>query len=41
MEKRIFARFYRNEAGREYVRDWLLELSKEDRKIDGFAACFD
>ena len=35
MEKRIFAKFYRSEAGREYVRDWLLELSKEDRKIVG------
>jgi phage-related protein len=35
MDKRIFARFYRSETGREYVRDWLLELSKEDRKIIG------
>ena len=35
MEKRIFAKFYQNETGKEYVRDWLLELSKEDRKIIG------
>ncbi len=35
MEKRIFAQFYQNETGKEYVRDWLLELSKEDRKIIG------
>ena len=35
MEKRIFAHFYRSETGKESVRDWLLELSKEDRKIVG------
>ncbi len=29
--KRISARFYKNKAGNEPVRDWLLGLNKEDR----------
>ncbi|TAD89458.1 MAG: type II toxin-antitoxin system RelE/ParE family toxin [Alphaproteobacteria bacterium] len=33
--KRIGARFYQTEAGREAVRDWLLGLSDQDRKIVG------
>lgn len=33
--KRITARFYRSEAGVQHVRDWLLELPVEDRKIVG------
>ncbi len=33
--KRISAFFYRTEAGREPVRDWLKELSKEDRRLIG------
>ena len=35
MEKRIFAEFYQTEAGREPARDWLLDLSKGDRKTIG------
>ncbi len=31
--KRIVARFYRTEAGNEPVKDWLLNLSKDDRII--------
>ena len=27
--------FFRSESGREPVRDWLLELDKEDRKTIG------
>lgn len=33
--KRLPARFYRLEAGREPVREWLKGLDKEDRKIVG------
>ncbi|WP_095081596.1 type II toxin-antitoxin system RelE/ParE family toxin [Mesorhizobium sophorae] len=33
--KRIDAKFYATEAGKEPVRDWLLELGKDDRKIVG------
>ena len=33
--KRIVVRFYRTDSGREPVREWLLELSPEDRKIIG------
>lgn len=33
--KRLPARFYRLESGREPVRDWLKELDPEDRKIIG------
>lgn len=33
--KRIHARFYATEAGKEPVRDWLLGLEKDDRKIVG------
>lgn len=29
------ARFFRNEAGREYVREWLFDLSSDDRKSIG------
>lgn len=34
-EKRLPARFFALESGREPVRDWLLELSDEDRKAIG------
>jgi hypothetical protein len=34
-DKRIPARFYSTEAGNEPVRDWLLGLSREERKIIG------
>ncbi len=33
--KKIFARFYRFDNGKEPVRDWLLELDREDRRIVG------
>lgn len=33
--KRIVARFYRSSAGSEPVRNWLLSLSSDDRKIVG------
>jgi phage-related protein len=33
--KRLPARFYRSSTGKEPVRDWLLELSQEDRKTIG------
>lgn len=33
--KRITARFYRTAAGTQPVRDWLLDLSDEDRRIVG------
>lgn len=33
--KRLPARFFANENGNEPVRDWLLSLSDEDRKIIG------
>ena len=33
--KRIVVRFYRTDSGREPVREWLLELPPEDRKIIG------
>lgn len=33
--KIITVKFFRNESGKEPVREWLLELSKEDKKIIG------
>ena len=33
--KRLPARFYRNPSGREPVREWLRELTGDDRKIIG------
>jgi phage-related protein len=33
--KKIAARFYRSAMGRNPVRDWLLELDKEDRRVIG------
>lgn len=33
--KRIVARFFRQDSGREPVRDWLLDLEPADRKIIG------
>ena len=33
--KRIIARFYCNASGNEPVRDWLKNLSKEDKQIIG------
>jgi phage-related protein len=35
LSKRISAIFYRTEAGNEPVREWLKELSREDRKRIG------
>jgi phage-related protein len=35
VSKRIEVRFYRQESGREPVRDWLLDLDREDRRIIG------
>ena len=35
MEKIIAVRFFKSENGNEPVRDWLLTLDKEDRKIVG------
>ncbi|ALF52792.1 hypothetical protein ACX27_07855 [Nostoc piscinale CENA21] len=34
-QKRVPARFYKNENGAEPARDWLKELNKEDRTIIG------
>ncbi len=33
--KKITARFYRSEIGRNPVRDWLLALTREDRQVIG------
>lgn len=33
--KRLPARFFRQESGKEPVREWLLELDEEDRKAVG------
>jgi phage-related protein len=33
--KRLPARFYRSDSGREPVREWLKELALEDRKVIG------
>jgi hypothetical protein len=33
--KRLPARFYRSDAGRELVREWLKSLDLEDRKVIG------
>ncbi len=33
--KRLPARFYRSDSGREPVREWLKELQPEDRKVIG------
>ena len=33
--KRLIAKFYRSKSGSEPVREWLLELDREDRKIIG------
>lgn len=35
-QKRLAARFFENSSGRVPVREWLLELRPEDRKIVGF-----
>jgi hypothetical protein len=35
MAKRIEARFFRLESGRDPVREWLLSLDRDDRKIIG------
>lgn len=35
--KKLEARFYANASGKEPVRDWLLELDREDRKQIGIA----
>ena len=35
MEKIIAVKFFKNELGNEPVKDWLLSLDKEDRKIVG------
>lgn len=35
MEKIVAVRFYKSESGNEPVKDWLLTLDKEDRKIIG------
>lgn len=34
-EKRIPAKFYQNENGKEPVRDWLKDLDREQRKLIG------
>lgn len=34
-EKRIPAKFYQNENGKEPVRDWLKNLDREERKLIG------
>lgn len=34
-EKRIPAKFYRNDAGNQPVRDWLIKLNIADRKVIG------
>ena len=36
-EKKLYARFYQSEAGNEPVRDWLLDLEQEDRRLIGIA----
>ena len=33
--KRLPARFYRSDSGREPVREWLKRLKQEDRKVIG------
>jgi hypothetical protein len=33
--KRLPARFYRSDSGREPVREWLKELEREDRQVIG------
>jgi len=33
--KKISAEFYRSVSGKEPVRDWLLKLNRDDRKIIG------
>jgi phage-related protein len=33
--KRLPARFYRSDSGREPVREWLKDLGREDRKVIG------
>lgn len=35
MQKIVAVRFYKTESGNEPVKDWLLTLDKEDRKIIG------
>ena len=35
-QKRLASRFFENRSGRVPVREWLLELKPEDRKIVGF-----
>jgi hypothetical protein len=34
-EPRLRVVFFRTESGREPVREWLLELDKDDRKVIG------
>jgi phage-related protein len=34
--KKLLARFYETPSGRKPVRDWLLELDAEDRRIVGY-----
>lgn len=34
--KKLRARFYETAAGRKPVRDWLFQLSREDRRVVGF-----
>ncbi len=33
--KKITVKFYRSETGKEPVKEWLLELSKDDKKVVG------
>lgn len=33
--KKITVKFYKSDAGKEPVKEWLLELNKEDKKIVG------
>lgn len=35
IDKRIPAKFYRNENGKEPVRDWLKDLDQEERRLIG------
>ena len=35
MQKVIAVRFYKSESGNEPVKEWLLSLNKDDRKIVG------
>ncbi len=35
MEKIVFVKFFKSESGNEPVKEWLLALDKEDRKIIG------